>query len=249
MCAPRASASSADSSTSTPAASPITKPSRRASNGLDSPDGEVASIAAKAAFASGVSVASAPPVTTASASPAWIIRSAAPIACVPEAQADITPNTGPRRPWRIASSPDAALPMISGIESGDTRSGPRTRSTSQEFSNDPMPPIPVPITQPIRSDSQGGSFSSHPASAIASAQAAIASCAKRSLRRASLVVITCLGSKSRHAPRPSSIPDRRASQPSCSVRAPMPSGVTAPTPVMTTRRLTTSPTRRRSRPR
>ena len=55
---------------------------------------ESASRALKAACASGVSAASEPPATTASASPAWIIRSAAPIACAPEAQAELTANDG-----------------------------------------------------------------------------------------------------------------------------------------------------------
>ena len=55
------------------------------------PVSDVAAIAAKAAIAIGVSVASAPPQRTASASPARIIRIAAPIACAPAAQAETTP--------------------------------------------------------------------------------------------------------------------------------------------------------------
>ena len=70
----------------------MTKPSRRASNGREMPVGDSASSAAKAARASGVSAASEPPVTTASASPYWIMRAASPIACAPAAQADTTPN-------------------------------------------------------------------------------------------------------------------------------------------------------------
>ena len=69
----------------------MTKPSRRASKGRDIPLGEVASIAAKAALASGVSAASDPPTMAASASPAWIMRRPAPIAWAPAAHADTTP--------------------------------------------------------------------------------------------------------------------------------------------------------------
>ena len=76
----------------------MTKPSRRASNGRETPVGESALIEANAARASGVSDASAPPVMTASASPQRIIRWAMPIAWAPAAQAETTPKTGPRRP-------------------------------------------------------------------------------------------------------------------------------------------------------
>ncbi len=51
------------------------------------PFSDSASSAAKAAVASGVRAASEPPVTTASASPVWIMRAAAPIECAPAAQA------------------------------------------------------------------------------------------------------------------------------------------------------------------
>ncbi len=196
-------------------------------------------MAPKAAFASGVRVASAPPATTACASPDLIMRAASPMACVPDAQADITPNTGPRRPWRIATSPAAALPMISGMASGETRSGPRSRSTLHWVSNVAMPPIPEPITHPTSAGSTGGSSSSQSASASAWAPAATASWAKRSERRASLVVMNSVGSKSVHVPRPSAMPLRPASHPSCSSRAELPSGVIAPIPVMRTRSLTT----------
>jgi hypothetical protein len=50
----------------------MTKPSRSASKGRETPLGDSASSAAKAAFESGVSAASEPPVTTASATPDWI---------------------------------------------------------------------------------------------------------------------------------------------------------------------------------
>ena len=55
------------------------------------PESDSASRAAKAALDSGVSAASEPPVTTASAAPDWIRRAAVPIACAPAAQAETMP--------------------------------------------------------------------------------------------------------------------------------------------------------------
>src|ERR671917_19500 len=81
--APRASALSAASSSRAPDPSPITKPSRRASNGSDLPVGERTSIAWNELVPSGVSAASEAAARTASASPDWIVRSARPIACPP----------------------------------------------------------------------------------------------------------------------------------------------------------------------
>ncbi len=69
MRAPRSRAASSSSSTRIPAPSPITKPSRRLSNGRETPDLLRASMRSNAAVASGVIAASLPPVTTASASP------------------------------------------------------------------------------------------------------------------------------------------------------------------------------------
>jgi len=54
------------------------------------PLGEVASIEPKAAVATPVMQASAPPATTASAAPARIIRAASPSPLVPAAQAEAT---------------------------------------------------------------------------------------------------------------------------------------------------------------
>ena len=69
-----------------------------------------------------------------------------------------------------------------------------------------MPPMPVPITQPVRSGSPGGP-SSQPASSSASLEAARANCVKRSARRASLIERCSVGSNSLARPKPSSIPD------------------------------------------
>ena len=69
----------------------MTNPSRRLSNGRETPLVDVASSEAKAARASGVRAAYEPPVTTASASPARTMRAAAPIACAPAAHAETIP--------------------------------------------------------------------------------------------------------------------------------------------------------------
>ena len=195
----------------------------------------------------GVSVASAPPTTTASASSYWIIRSAQPIAWAPLEQADTTLYIWPWRPNFIDTAAAAAFGICAGIPSGDIRAGPRSRSTSCWSSIVWMPPIPVARMQPSRIGSYGSS-PSQPASAIASPAATTASCEKRSSRRISLTDSSSLGSKSVHAPAPSKIPHSPAAQRAYSASAPTPSGVTAPRPVITTlRRIGRSSSPRRSR--
>src|SRR5689334_20676912 len=90
---------------------------------------------------------------------------------------------------------------------------------------------------PIRIGSYG-SPPSHPAWSIASAAATSANWEKRSSRRISLADSRSLGSKSLHDPAPSTIPQSPAAQRPCRAAAPTPSGVTAPSPVMTTWRFT-----------
>jgi hypothetical protein len=73
--------------------SPMTKPSRVASNGREAVSGssfrsESARMFAKPPIDIGVTAASAPPVIMRSASPYWIARYASPIACALVAQAD-----------------------------------------------------------------------------------------------------------------------------------------------------------------
>ena len=197
--APRARAASISSSTSSPAPSPITNPSRRRSKGRETPDSDSACRALKQAKPNSVSVASAPPATTASASPYWIIRIADPSAWAPAAQADTTPYICPRKPWRM-----------------------------------------VATMQPTRSESYGASSPEpQPAWARASSEATTAIWAKRSSRRISLTDRCSEGSKLRHHPAPSSIPTTPRAHSSCNGRAPTPSGVTAPMPVIATRRFTT----------
>ena len=80
-------------------------------------------------------------------------RVAAAIAFAPAAQADTTPNTGPRRSWRIAIAAAPALLIIRGTASGATRAGPWSRITPKPSSRVPIPPMPVPRMQPTRSAS------------------------------------------------------------------------------------------------
>jgi hypothetical protein len=153
MFAPRSRAFSPSSRTSTAAPSPMTKPSRRTSNGRLIPLSDSASSALKAARASGTRPASLPPVTTASAAPDWISLADSPIACDPAAQADSVANEGPCSLWRIDTAPAPALPIMSGIESGDTLPGPCSSSTWWLCVSVPIPPMPVPMIDPMRAGS------------------------------------------------------------------------------------------------
>ena len=104
MRAPRAVACSTVSSTSTPAPSPMTKPSRPASNGREACLGSSlrvlsAFMAAKPAMAVGCTAASVPPATMTSASPMTSVRHASPMAWLAVAQAEQVATLGPRRPW------------------------------------------------------------------------------------------------------------------------------------------------------
>ena len=170
------------------------KPSRRASNGQDIPTLDSADIVLNEPKPKSVSVASAPPVTTASASPYWIMRAARPIACPLEAQADATANACPWMPCRIDTAAAAALGMYIGIPSGEIRIGPFSRITSRFVCTVVKPPIPVAMISPMRIGSYGWP-SDQPASAIASSAATTANCAKRSSRRASLTERCSAGSK------------------------------------------------------
>src|SRR6185312_5402983 len=108
-----------------------------------------------------------------------------------------------------------------------------------------MPPIPLPMTTPVRSGE--GNFPSRPAWVTAWCAAARANCAKRSYRRASLRSMYCRGSKplTSQAKRTDSlcgsnlvigaapgVPARSAVQ---VVSTSVPTGVTRPRPVTTTR--------------
>jgi hypothetical protein len=119
--APRACSSA--SSTTTPAPSPITKPSRVASNGRDARRGlslrvESAPMLAKPPIDIGVTAASDPPAIITSASPYWIVRNASPIACALVAHADTIAKFGPCASKRIDTTPAAMSEMNIGMKNG-----------------------------------------------------------------------------------------------------------------------------------
>ena len=115
--------------TSIPAPSPRTKPSLFISNGLLAFSGislacERALIFANPAIVKAVTLASVPPVTIASASPANINLIAIPIASVAEAQAEVTVWFGPLSPHLIDKCPPAIFAIILGTNCGDTLLAP-----------------------------------------------------------------------------------------------------------------------------
>src|SRR5215470_19021538 len=107
-----------------PAPSPMTKPSRSASNGREALSGlslrvDNARIAANPPTPIGVTAASDPPQIMTSASPRAITRNASPTAWAPDEQAVHGAELGPRAPNRIETCPAARLMMLDGIKKGD----------------------------------------------------------------------------------------------------------------------------------
>mmetsp|Transcript_16115 Transcript_16115/g.40561 ORF Transcript_16115/g.40561 Transcript_16115/m.40561 type:complete len:319 (-) Transcript_16115:252-1208(-) len=252
MRAPRALACSSDSSSSTPAPSPMTKPDRSASKGRLAVCGEslavvhMARMLVKPAKPSGVTAASVPPASITSASPSWMYFAASPIACVPVAHALTTAKLGPLAPSSMAIMDVAVLAMIDGRRNGVMRFGPFVRSILQLSSTASSPPTPEPMRQPNRLASRV--FASSPPSAMHVLAAAIAKWVYRSYRLAdlgsqylatsksftSLAILTCAssGSKSVTGPMPH-FPSSRLLK---NVSASCPSEVKVPRPVTTTLR-------------
>src|SRR6478736_1746096 len=145
----------------------------------------------------------------------------------------------------MLTSPAAMSGMNMGTKKGDTRSGPFRMYALQLSSYVCIPPIPLPMMTPVRSGD--GNVPSSPAWLTAWWAAASANCAKRSYRRASFRSMYLSGSKplTSQAKRTDSlcgsnlvigaapgVPARSAVQvESTSV----PTGVTSPRPVTTTR--------------
>ena len=186
MRAPRASACSRSSSTRMPAPSPITNPSRSASNGREaSGDGRSVVLSAPSwrypATSNGVRGASAPPASTRSARPSRMSWRPAPIASVPAAQAVPVTPVGPRTSSVLATAATGALVSPRGMVRGLTRAGPRAASVCSPSCNVWAPPCTQPMTAPIRS--AGTPWA--PASSSADAAARAARRPARSMRRAS----------------------------------------------------------------
>src|SRR5213594_3627053 len=138
--------------------------------------------------------------------------------------------------------------MYIGMKNGDTRLGPFSISARQFSSKVATPPVPVPIKTPTRFTSTLSQLFARQASVIASSAAPIANWENKSYRRSSFLSRKRAGSKSftSHANRTDDFtgskrvidpaPDRPATRASQVVRVVLPSGLTSPRPVMTTRR-------------
>src|SRR5262249_36533561 len=168
-----------------------------------------------------------------------------PMAWLPVAQAVTTAEFGPLRPYRIESCPDTMLTMRAGMKNGEIRSGPRSFSTSCHCRIVWIPPMPEPTRLPARFGSTWAWSSL--ASSTASAPAPSAYWMNRSSFLRSFFSMTRRGSK------PFTSPAMRESRRLASnrVMGPMPerpsqialqnsgtvlpTGVTAPSPVTTTR--------------
>src|SRR5919198_4777447 len=135
--------------------------------------------------------------------------------------------------------------MSWGTVNAETRSGPLVRSTFSLASSELIPPIPVANTTPVSSLS---TFPSMSESCQASVAAVSANWVDRSSRRACFAPSATDGSKSTHSPATldgmgsgstsvrGPTPERPAVIPSQYAFTPTPTGVTAPSPVTTTRR-------------
>ena len=120
---------------------------------------------------SGQIVDSAPPATITSASPYSINRPAAPIECRPVVHAVTMARFGPRNPYWIDRFPEIMLMIDPGIMNGETRRGPRFSNSVWLSSIIGRPPMPDPITHPMRSRLE--SVTSMPLSLIACTEAAM----------------------------------------------------------------------------
>src|SRR5690606_6373112 len=145
----------------------------------------------------------------------------------------------------METSPAAISGMNIGTKKGETRSGPLVMYSEHWSSKVCIPPIPLPMTTPVRS--ADGTDLSRPAWVTAWCAAAIANWANRSSRRASFRSMYCSGSNSltSQANRTLSLlasnlaigaaPERPASRPLQVDSTSVPTGVTSPRPVTTTR--------------
>ncbi len=181
--APRRRACSSSSRTRMPDPSPMTKPSRSLSKGLEAFSGASlrvlsARIEQKPPTPSGVIAASEPPAIIASASPRWMRRKASPTAWAPLAHAVAVAELGPLAPVRIETQPEARLMIAAGMKKGLILRGPPLRRASCSRSMVANPPIPLPMKTPTRPALDGSTANA--ASFIAMSEAAIANCMKRS---------------------------------------------------------------------
>src|SRR5438132_7554452 len=194
----------------------------------------------------GASGASAPPASITSARPSRIAWNASPTAMVPDAQLIALVEFGPVNPNSMAMLQLAAPGNTASARLGLSPRGPSRRNSSTWDSANATPPSADPIIAPIRSASSRAGISS--ASASARRALATASCEKRSSRFARLASRWSCGWKSGISAAMrllngagsnrviSRTAERRATRPAQRPSAAVPIGVTAPTPVITTRR-------------
>src|SRR5438445_3933392 len=194
----------------------------------------------------GASGASAPPASITSARPSRIAWNASPTAMVPDAQLIALVEFGPVNPNSVAMLQLAAPGNTASARLGLSPRGPSRRNSSTWDSANATPPSADPIIAPIRSASSRAGISS--ASASARRALATASCEKRSSRLARLASRWSCGWKSGISAAMrllngagsnrviSRTAERRATRPAQRPSAAVPIGVTAPTPVITTRR-------------
>ena len=196
--AARAAPSSSSSRISTPAPSPMTKPSRSLSNGRLARSGsslrvDSARIAPNPPTPIGVIAASEPPAIIASASPRRMISNASPMACADAEQAVQVAEFGPLAPNRIDTWPAARLMIADGMKNGEILRGPPSSSALCSRSMVVNPPMPerdehADARRHLRRDRQ-------PASSIANCDAAIANWMKMSIFLTSFFSMNCSGSK------------------------------------------------------
>ncbi|CAB5624521.1 Uncharacterised protein [Pseudomonas aeruginosa] len=240
----------------------MTKPSRAWSKGREARSGlslkslDRARAAAKPARLTRWTVASAPPQSATSTSPARIIRAASPMACTPAAQAVTGAPSGPLKPWRIDTWAAAMLQRKDGMVKGDRRRGPLPSVVRTASAMAWKPPTPEAMTVAVRSCASA-LCGAQPAWARASCAAARAKRMKRSILRCSLAASSRSGSKpacgswTRSGTWPPmlmgrspissagsvAMPDCPASRRCHMGSTPQPSGLTAPMPVTTIRLL------------
>ncbi len=182
----------------TPAPSPITKPSRSASNGRLARRGsslrvDSARIAAKPPTPIGVIAASDPPAIITSASSRRMISNASPMACADAEQAVHVAEFGPLALNRMETWPAARLMMEAGMKNGEMRRGPPCMNAWCSRSMVPNPPMPDAMNTPTRVEMS--SVTDNPASSIANCEAAMANWMKTSIFLTSFLSMNFSGSK------------------------------------------------------
>src|SRR6476659_7005362 len=256
MGAPRRCACSSSSRMTTPAPSPMMKPSRSLSNGRQAVEGlsfcvDSARMAPNPPTLIGVIAASEPPAIIAIASPRRMISNDSPTACADAEQAVQVARFGPLAPNRIDTWPAARLMIAEGMKNGEILRGPPSSSALCSRSMVVNPPMPDAMKTPTRGASSGVTTSR--ASSIANCDAAIAYWMKMSifltsffsmnasgsnpLTSPAMRVANCVASNLVIVPMPL-LPALSAAQ---FASVPIPSDDTRPMPVTTTRRVLVIP--------